>query len=85
MSIPPRRMRSASPAYGQSGADQPRLCDQHGYGGGGRGDRVAILSKNRPNYTIVQIACRRLGAIVACQNWRLAPVELRSSARKWSG
>ncbi|RYY45029.1 MAG: long-chain fatty acid--CoA ligase [Sphingomonadales bacterium] len=41
-----------------------------------RGARIAILSENRIEYTLVQIACAKLGAIVACQNWRLAPAEL---------
>jgi acyl-CoA synthetase (AMP-forming)/AMP-acid ligase II len=42
-----------------------------------RGDRVAIISENRVDYTLVQIACAKLGLIAACQNWRLAPDELR--------
>lgn len=42
-----------------------------------RGDRVAILSENCIDYTLVQIACAKLGAIAACQNWRLADPELR--------
>ncbi len=42
-----------------------------------RGDRVAVLSENCIAYTLVQIACAKLGAIVACQNWRLAVPELR--------
>jgi acyl-CoA synthetase (AMP-forming)/AMP-acid ligase II len=42
-----------------------------------RGDRVAMLSENRVEYTLVQLACAKLGAIVACQNWRLATAELR--------
>ncbi|MDB5672718.1 MAG: acid--CoA ligase [Alphaproteobacteria bacterium] len=42
-----------------------------------RGDRVAILSENRIEYTLTQIACAKLGIIVACQNWRLALPELQ--------
>ena len=42
-----------------------------------RGDRVAILSENRPEYLELELACATLGAILACQNWRLAPPELR--------
>ncbi|WP_439532151.1 class I adenylate-forming enzyme family protein [Polymorphobacter sp.] len=42
-----------------------------------RGDRIAILSENCIDYTIVQLACAKLGVIAACQNWRLAPAELR--------
>ncbi len=41
-----------------------------------RGDRVAILSENRPEYLELELACGRVGAILACQNWRLAPPEL---------
>ncbi len=41
-----------------------------------RGDRVAILSENRTEYVEAQIACAKLGAIAACQNWRLSPNEL---------
>jgi fatty-acyl-CoA synthase len=41
-----------------------------------RGERVAILAENRLEYLELFIAAARLGAIVACQNWRLAPPEL---------
>ena len=41
------------------------------------GDRVAILSENRIEYLEVFIAAARLGAVVACQNWRLSTAELR--------
>lgn len=42
-----------------------------------RGDRIAVLSENRIEYTILQLAAAKLGAMVACMNWRLAPEELR--------
>ena len=42
-----------------------------------RGDRVAILSENRPEYIEAELACAMTGAILACQNWRLMPDELR--------
>jgi fatty-acyl-CoA synthase len=41
-----------------------------------RGSRVAILSENRTEYLEVFLAAARLGAIVACQNWRLSQREL---------
>jgi fatty-acyl-CoA synthase len=44
--------------------------------GVGRGDRMAILSENRAEYIEVYLAAAKLGAIVASQNWRLAPAEL---------
>lgn len=42
-----------------------------------RGDRVALLSENRVEYVECMLAAAALGLIVACQNWRLAPGELR--------
>jgi acyl-CoA synthetase (AMP-forming)/AMP-acid ligase II len=44
--------------------------------GVGRGDRIAILSENRLEYLELFLAAAWLGAIVACQNWRLSPREL---------
>ncbi len=41
------------------------------------GDRIAVLSENRAEYLELDIAAARIGAIVACQNWRLAKPELR--------
>lgn len=43
----------------------------------GKGDRIAILSENRREYVELVLAAAWLGAIVACQNWRLAIPELR--------
>src|SRR5262245_57650969 len=40
------------------------------------GDRVAVLSHNRAEYLEVMLACGWIGAIVACQNWRLTEREL---------
>ena len=40
------------------------------------GDRVAIISENRPEYIVSKLACALLGAIIACQNWRLSISEL---------
>ena len=41
-----------------------------------QGDRVAILSENRAEYIELELAAARLGAIVACLNWRLADGEM---------
>jgi fatty-acyl-CoA synthase len=46
-----------------------------------RGDRIAILSENRVEYVEVMLACARIGAILACQNWRLAAPELAHCLR----
>ncbi|MFC6622509.1 class I adenylate-forming enzyme family protein [Novosphingobium panipatense] len=42
-----------------------------------RGERIAILSENRLEYTAVQLACAKLGLIAACLNWRLSDPEMR--------
>jgi acyl-CoA synthetase (AMP-forming)/AMP-acid ligase II len=46
-----------------------------------RGDRVAILSENRTEYVELDLAAAKLGAIVACQNWRQSGEELRHCLR----
>jgi fatty-acyl-CoA synthase len=43
--------------------------------GVGRGDRVAILGLNRPDYLVLLYACARLGAMLVPLNWRLAVAE----------
>jgi fatty-acyl-CoA synthase len=43
--------------------------------GVGRGDRIAILSLNRPDYLVLLYACARLGAMLVPLNWRLAVAE----------
>lgn len=41
-----------------------------------RGDRVALLSRNRPEYLEIELAAAQLGVITACLNWRLSKREL---------
>lgn len=41
-----------------------------------RGDRVGVLSRNRPEYLEVELAAAHLGVITACLNWRLSGREL---------
>ena len=43
--------------------------------GVGRGDRVAILAANHPDYLVLLYACARLGAMLVPVNWRLAVPE----------
>ena len=45
------------------------------------GARVAVLTENRLETLEIFLAAARLGAIVACQNWRLAPPELEHCIR----
>jgi fatty-acyl-CoA synthase len=42
-----------------------------------RGDRVAVLAMNRPDYLTLLYACSRLGAMLVPLNWRLAAPELQ--------
>src|SRR5258707_6526337 len=41
----------------------------------GRGDRIAILAANHPDYLVLLYACARLGALLVPLNWRLAVPE----------
>ena len=41
-----------------------------------RGDRVAVLARNRPEFFELVIACSKIGAIMTGLNWRLAPPEI---------
>ncbi len=41
-----------------------------------RGDRIGLLSRNRPEYLEVELAAAHLGIITACLNWRLSGREL---------
>lgn len=43
-----------------------------------RGSRLAVLAENCSEYLEVVVAAARLGAIVACQNWRLTQREIRA-------
>src|SRR5262249_57782713 len=40
-----------------------------------RGDRVAILAANHPDYLVLLYACARLGAMLVPLNWRLPIAE----------
>src|SRR6201982_3669105 len=40
-----------------------------------RGDRVAVLAMNHPDYLTLLYACARLGAMLVPLNWRLAVAE----------
>ena len=44
----------------------------------GMGDTVGIISRNRPEFLIVEFALYKLGAIPVKINWRLAPNEISS-------
>jgi acyl-CoA synthetase (AMP-forming)/AMP-acid ligase II len=67
--------------YGALDERSRRLASLLAARGVGRGDRVALLSENRLEVLELFLAAARLGAIVACQNWRLAPPELAHCLR----
>src|SRR6185437_9693591 len=46
-----------------------------------RGDRLALLAENRAEVLELFLAAARLGAIVACQNWRLKVPEIAHCVR----
>jgi len=63
--------------YGQLDERSRRLATALKARGVKRGDRVAILSENRAEFLELFMGAARIGAIVACQNWRLARPELQ--------
>jgi acyl-CoA synthetase (AMP-forming)/AMP-acid ligase II len=62
--------------YGELEDRSVRLAAAFAARGIRRGDRVAMLSENRVEYVEVMLAAARLGAVVACLNWRLTPREI---------
>jgi acyl-CoA synthetase (AMP-forming)/AMP-acid ligase II len=64
-------------SYGELDERVRRLAAALSARGVGRGERIALISENRPEYAEIELAAAFLGAIVACQNWRLAPDELQ--------
>jgi len=62
--------------YAQLGDQVLRLAGWLQAQGVRRGDRVAILSENRREFALTLLAAARVGAIVACMNWRQEPAEL---------
>jgi fatty-acyl-CoA synthase len=67
---------SAKVSLGRLDQRVRRLANRLHQRGIGRGDRVALLSENRAEYIECMLAAAALGAIVACQNWRLSKAEL---------
>lgn len=62
--------------YGQLEAKTNRLANYLASQGVATGDRVAMYSENRREYLELFVACAKLGAIVACVNWRQSQEEL---------
>ncbi len=64
-------------SYGELAERVSKLSSALVERGVSQGDRVAVLSENRLEYLEIMLAAASLGAIAACQNWRLAPPELQ--------
>ena len=62
--------------YGQANERAIRLGNWLRASGVGRGDRVAILSLNGPEFCDLQFACGKIGGIMLPLTWRLAVPEL---------
>jgi|GEM_PF-1715058 fatty-acyl-CoA synthase len=67
--------------YAQLDERTDRLANALARRGIGAGDRVGVLSENSIEYVELEIAVAKLGAILACQNWRQADDELRHCLR----
>jgi acyl-CoA synthetase (AMP-forming)/AMP-acid ligase II len=63
-------------SYGQLDDRANRLAHALAMSGIRRGDRIAVLAENRPEYVEIDLAAAKLGAIVACLNWRMSDAEL---------
>jgi acyl-CoA synthetase (AMP-forming)/AMP-acid ligase II len=75
-SLPAIEYRDRLISYGELLDRVDRLTSVLAARGLVRGDRVALLSRNRPEYLEVELAAANLGAITACLNWRLSEREL---------
>jgi acyl-CoA synthetase (AMP-forming)/AMP-acid ligase II len=62
--------------YGALATRVAKLATLLGERGVRAGDRVALLSENRAEYLELMLAAAAVGAIVACQSWRIALGEL---------
>ena len=71
---------SVSRTYAELDDRSRRLASVLSTLGAGPGSRVAVLSENRVEYLELVLAAARIGAVVACQNWRLTAGEIAECA-----
>ncbi|MDA4844429.1 class I adenylate-forming enzyme family protein [Hoeflea poritis] len=74
--MPALRQRDIEISYGALLSRTNRLANGLRGNGIGRGDRIAILSRNRTEYIELELAAAAIGTIVCCLNWRLVEDEL---------
>jgi acyl-CoA synthetase (AMP-forming)/AMP-acid ligase II len=75
-SLPALEYQGRQVSYGELLDRVDRLASVLATCGLVRGDRVALLSRNRPEYLEVELAAAHLGVVTACLNWRLSKREL---------
>ncbi len=63
-------------SYGQLDRDSSRLAAELTRRGLARGERVAVLADNCPEYVTLLFACAKAGLVMVPLNWRLAASEL---------
>ncbi|HJV87760.1 MAG TPA: AMP-binding protein [Noviherbaspirillum sp.] len=68
-------------SYGELNQRVNRLANALTARGVRHGDRIAILAENRIEYIELEMAVAKLGAILACQNWRQSDEELQHCIR----
>ena len=73
----PRDGTPTSMSYREFADDSARVAYGLERRGVGRGDRVAIIAENCPEFLLTWAACTRLGAIAVTLNTRLSALELR--------
>ncbi len=66
----------ATQSFGDLHRKSSRVANALVSAGVQRGDRVAVLTKNRPEFFEVAFGCAKIGAILVGLNWRLAPPEI---------
>lgn len=76
--LPALSMGNETQTYAQLDARSSRLANALLLSGVIAGDRVAILSKNTPEFFELLFACGKIGCINVGLNWRLAPPEITS-------
>lgn len=62
--------------YAELNANAGRAASLLAARGVGKGDRVAILTRNRIEFFEILLGCAKLGAILVPLNWRMPPAEL---------
>ncbi len=63
-------------SFSQLDERSSRVANALAADGVGKGDRVAVLSKNTPEFFDLAFGCNKIGAILIGLNWRLAPPEI---------